>query len=130
MDSTYLLGRGIPRVCQNPGSWELGSLSRMALRITCPHCGNKHLLAEPFPKPGSELHCECGHLPSLLSYGRWQALRWTRGQVGGAVVILDDENSMARGTVVIQMMRLMVSSGVFPFLCPIASRRARRLGQA
>ncbi len=33
----------------------------MALRITCPHCGDKHRLAEPFPKPGSELHCACGH---------------------------------------------------------------------
>jgi penicillin-binding protein 1A len=32
----------------------------MALRITCPYCSRKHELAEPYPLPGSDLHCWCG----------------------------------------------------------------------
>ncbi len=37
----------------------------MALKITCPHCGRKHPLEEPFPLPGSERQCECGRTLSI-----------------------------------------------------------------
>ena len=30
----------------------------MALKITCPHCGNPRRLTPPYPVPGSEVHCE------------------------------------------------------------------------
>ena len=33
----------------------------MALKISCPHCGNPHRLREPYPDPGCEVQCEsCG----------------------------------------------------------------------
>ena len=37
----------------------------MALRITCPYCSRKHELAEPYPLPGSDLHCWCGAALSI-----------------------------------------------------------------
>lgn len=37
----------------------------MALKITCPHCGRKHPLDEPFPLPGSERQCDCGRTLSI-----------------------------------------------------------------
>lgn len=37
----------------------------MALKITCPHCGRKHELNEPFPMPGTERHCACGRTLSI-----------------------------------------------------------------
>lgn len=39
--------------------------SAMALKITCPHCGRKHPLEEPFPLPGSERQCDCGRTLSI-----------------------------------------------------------------
>ena len=37
----------------------------MALRITCPYCSRRHELAEPYPLPGSDLHCWCGAALSI-----------------------------------------------------------------
>ena len=37
----------------------------MALRITCPYCERRHELAEPYPLPGSDLHCWCGAALSI-----------------------------------------------------------------
>jgi penicillin-binding protein 1A len=37
----------------------------MALKITCPHCGRKHELDEPYPLPGTERQCACGRTLSI-----------------------------------------------------------------
>ncbi len=39
----------------------------MALSVTCPHCGQKTRLGEPYPLPGTERQCACGR-PLLISY--------------------------------------------------------------
>lgn len=48
----------------------------MALSVTCPHCGQKTRLGEPYPLPGSERQCACGR-PLVISYpvGMMQLLR-------------------------------------------------------
>jgi penicillin-binding protein 1A len=48
----------------------------MALSLTCPHCGEKTRLGEPYPLPGSERQCACGR-PLVISYpvGMMQLLR-------------------------------------------------------
>ncbi len=38
----------------------------MALKITCPHCGTPRRLHNPYPLPGSEVHCRsCGRVLSI-----------------------------------------------------------------
>ena len=37
----------------------------MALKLSCPHCGQVHRLASPMPQPGSELQCWCGRVLSI-----------------------------------------------------------------
>ncbi|MEC7240015.1 MAG: PBP1A family penicillin-binding protein [Myxococcota bacterium] len=37
----------------------------MALKITCPYCSRRHELTEPYPLPGSDLHCWCGAALSI-----------------------------------------------------------------
>ncbi|MFZ5476288.1 MAG: penicillin-binding protein 1A [Myxococcota bacterium] len=37
----------------------------MALTITCPHCGRKIVLDEPYPLPGTERQCQCGRALSI-----------------------------------------------------------------
>lgn len=38
----------------------------MALKITCPHCGQPRRLHSPYPLPGSEVHCRsCGRVLSI-----------------------------------------------------------------
>ncbi len=48
----------------------------MALSVTCPHCGEKTRLGEPYPLPGCERQCACGR-PLVISYpvGMMQLLR-------------------------------------------------------
>jgi penicillin-binding protein 1A len=48
----------------------------MALKITCPHCGNPIRLEEPYPLPGSERQCGCGRA-LMITYpmGRMETLR-------------------------------------------------------
>lgn len=46
----------------------------MALKITCPHCGEPKKLEEPFPQPGTELQC--------LNCGRALAISYPPGMVG------------------------------------------------
>ena len=55
----------------------------MALKITCPHCGRKHPLDEPFPLPGSERQCDCGRTLSITyPVGMIEKLRTTGEQDG------------------------------------------------
>ena len=53
----------------------------MALKITCPHCGNPLRLEEPYPLPGTERQCSCGRTLSI-SYpmGLMDALRRKGGR--------------------------------------------------
>ena len=38
----------------------------MALKITCPHCGDPHRLGEPYPLPGAEVQCRrCGRVLAI-----------------------------------------------------------------
>jgi penicillin-binding protein 1A len=48
----------------------------MALKITCPHCGNPIRLEEPYPLPGTERQCSCGRA-LMITYpmGRMETLR-------------------------------------------------------
>ena len=48
----------------------------MALKITCPHCGDAVRLVEPYPHPGAERQCTCGRALAI-SYpvGMVEALR-------------------------------------------------------
>ncbi len=48
----------------------------MALKITCPHCGDHIRLEEPYPLPGSERRCRCGRaLKVNYPVGRVETLR-------------------------------------------------------
>ena len=54
----------------------------MALKITCPHCSRRHELKQPYPLPGSELHCWCGRAlaisypPGLMDRLRTRGVRF------------------------------------------------------
>jgi penicillin-binding protein 1A len=54
----------------------------MALKITCPHCSRRHELKQPYPLPGSELHCWCGRAlaisypPGLMDRLRSRGVRF------------------------------------------------------
>jgi hypothetical protein len=34
----------------------------MPIKITCPHCEHVHRFSQPYPVPGSEVHCNCGRV--------------------------------------------------------------------
>jgi hypothetical protein len=34
----------------------------MPIKITCPHCEHVHRFSQPYPVPGSEVHCACGRV--------------------------------------------------------------------
>ncbi len=70
----------------------------MALKITCPHCSRRHELKQPYPLPGSELHCWCGRAlaisypPGLMDRLRTRGVRFAGDPL--PVDTSDDETVM------------------------------------
>lgn len=69
----------------------------MALKITCPHCGNPLRLEEPYPLPGTERQCACGRALSITyPMGMMELLRGR-----GARFATDEDEDEGDGATVV-----------------------------